>query len=310
LNTFIINIIKFCSILIIIFISSIYLPTTPKSSKSLLFGYPAKDSLLLNIASPRIVLIGGSNLSFGINSQLLLDSLGLFPINTGIHAALGLKFMINATLPKIQAGDIIVLVPEYNHYFNGVNRASEELLRIILDVDKRNFKFTSLKQKLNLLQFLPKYSASKFNPNDYFNYWESEVYSSRSFNNYGDTFTHWGLEPIEFKPLLPIVNTVNPKVVSMILNFDNEILNKGAKLLISYPSIQQDSYLVIEDKVKLINELLISEGLNVISNPEDYVFENSLIFDTPYHLNKTGVDLRTELLIRDIKRVIYNYVDD
>jgi hypothetical protein len=39
----------------------------------------------------------------------------------------------------------------------------------------------------------------------------------------------------------------------------------------------------------------------VMGSPERYVMPETLMFDTPYHLIKKGVDLRTELMIEDIK---------
>ena len=43
------------------------LPATPRASKSLIYAKIKKDSLLKNSLSPRIIFIGGSNLSFGLN---------------------------------------------------------------------------------------------------------------------------------------------------------------------------------------------------------------------------------------------------
>ena len=39
----------------------------------------------------------------------------------------------------------------------------------------------------------------------------------------------------------------------------------------------------------------------VLGAPDRYRMHDSLMYDTSYHLNKTGVDYRTELLIEDLK---------
>ncbi|HYI78239.1 MAG TPA: hypothetical protein VEW65_11525 [Chryseolinea sp.] len=39
----------------------------------------------------------------------------------------------------------------------------------------------------------------------------------------------------------------------------------------------------------------------MIGSPEPYPNPETLMFDTPYHLIKKGVDIRTELMIEDIK---------
>ena len=41
---------------------------------------------------------------------------------------------------------------------------------------------------------------------------------------------------------------------------------------------------------------------NLLSNPERYIIPDSLIFNSEYHLTKKGVDMRTFLLIEDLKK--------
>ena len=78
---FIITILVFCILLS-------FLPTTPRAAKSLLAASMQKDSLMKNLLSPRIIFLGGSNLSFGLDSQMIKDSLKLNPINTGITVSI------------------------------------------------------------------------------------------------------------------------------------------------------------------------------------------------------------------------------
>ena len=69
------------------------------------------DVRLRNAASPRLILVGGSNLSLGINSQMLKDSLALNPINTGISVGIGLCYMLDNTLKHVRKNDIVVVHP-------------------------------------------------------------------------------------------------------------------------------------------------------------------------------------------------------
>ena len=66
----------------------------------LLFVIPIKDSqnylmanrdklhVLSATISPKVVLVGGSNLAFGIDSELISKSLGMPVVNMGLHAGL------------------------------------------------------------------------------------------------------------------------------------------------------------------------------------------------------------------------------
>ncbi|HVD61344.1 MAG TPA: hypothetical protein VNC11_10775, partial [Gemmatimonadaceae bacterium] len=53
-----------------------------------------KDRLIRNTPSPKVILVGGSNLAFGIDSKLMQDSLGLRVVNMGLYAKLGLRYML------------------------------------------------------------------------------------------------------------------------------------------------------------------------------------------------------------------------
>src|SRR5678816_2773153 len=61
-----------------------------------------KDRLIRNTPSPKIILVGGSNLAFGIDSKAIEDSLGLHVVNMGLYAKLGLKYMLAQVRPYIK----------------------------------------------------------------------------------------------------------------------------------------------------------------------------------------------------------------
>ena len=76
-------------------------------------AYNKKCQLLEDTPSPRIIFVGGSNLAFGLDSQRIKDSLNINVINYGLHAGIGLKYMIDDISTYARKGDIIVFAPEY-----------------------------------------------------------------------------------------------------------------------------------------------------------------------------------------------------
>ena len=137
----IINIVK-KTVLILTLISAlclfiISLPPSPRVSGSQLYGKIAKDSLLRNTKNDRIIFIGGSNLSFGLNSQMIKDSLKFNPINTAINANIGLEYMLVNTLQYIKENDVIIIAPEYAHFSkNTIHGAGKEMITTVAEVDK------------------------------------------------------------------------------------------------------------------------------------------------------------------------------
>jgi hypothetical protein len=289
---------------IVLFLIGIFLPTTPRASKSLLMAEQSKKALLKNTNSPRIIFIGGSNLSFGLNSKTIKDSLKINPINTAIHASIGIKFMLDNTLEYIQNGDIVVLALEYIHYYRSLNFGSEELMRTIFDVNLANIKHLNIIQFINILQYLPKYSLTKLKKDEYLNVTESDVYSVNSFNQFGDTYSHWRMKSQDFEPYDSIKEEFNSDVLKYIEKFNIAVLKKGGILLVSFPGFQETSFNKSKLAIQKVEYELLKSSLTVIGRPERYKIPDTLMFNTPYHLNKKGVDYRTKLLIEDIEKAL------
>jgi hypothetical protein len=282
--------------------SGVLLPVTPRASKSLFFANKQKDELLIHVESPRMIFIGGSNLSFGLNSQMIKDELKINPINTGVVASIGAKYMLENTLQYVKEGDVIILALEYGQFYSDYNRVSEQLFRTIFDVDKAKINLLSLRQAFGLLRYFPKYALTKFKPKEYFGYAESDVYSVNSFNEYGDTYTHWGLEQRSFSPHGKVGKQINQSVIFQLLKFKKEITTKKAQLFVTYPGYQDASYSNSIKEIERVASEYVKNGFVTLGYPERYKMPNNLMFNNPYHLNKEGVDRRTRLFIDDYKR--------
>jgi len=86
---------------------------------------------------PTIVLLGGSNVAFGFQSQMIIDSIGMPVINAGLHAGIGLKFMLDECLPRLHRDDVLVLSPETASHFYGETSyyGNDELTYMFLSGD-------------------------------------------------------------------------------------------------------------------------------------------------------------------------------
>jgi len=75
------------------------------------------------IDEPKVIIVGGSSVAFGLDSKLLEQHIGMPVVNFGLYATLGTKVMLDLSRAGIHAGDIIVLAPEMDAqtlslYFN------------------------------------------------------------------------------------------------------------------------------------------------------------------------------------------------
>lgn len=291
----------------IVFLIGLLLPPTPLGKAYLLCAKPAKDSLLQNVKKPRIIFIAGSSMSFGLNSQIIKDSLHLNPINTGTHGGTGLYFMIDNTEKYIQSGDVIVLIAEYHQFYGNFADGGNELLRVIFD-NSEPLSFLKLRknQFLKTYPYIPKYAMQKFIPAQYFNIKMDPVYSKKCYNQYGDAVAHWDIKR-EGK-VVPF-NTIeggdfNFDLLKSIVAFNKTVQSKGALLLVSFPPYQEESFNNCKDQIHFIEKELRNQDLKIIGTPERYIMTDDMIYDTPYHTNKNGANRRTQLLLEDLKNVL------
>jgi hypothetical protein len=300
MKNFLLKIGLFLLILLMFFIAGIVLPATPRASTSMLFSKIKKDSLLENTKSPRIVLVGGSSMSMSINSQRIKDSLGLNPVNTGVHAATGLVFMLDHTIKYIRNGDVIVIVPEYDQLYGDFAYGAQELLRTVLDVRTDNVAELRSQQFKNIAPFLPQYVISKFKPSEYKRGDDNMVYLRDAFNEYGDCTKRWEQHPPNTLTFGPLTEPFNRDIIGELKAFEKKANKKGAKVILSFPAFQEESYNNIAARIKQVEQAYRSNGFTVIGNPEEYKFPNSLMYDTPYHLSTKGIEIRTQMLIREL----------
>ena len=294
-------------LVLIHFVIILLLPPTNATKKTGLFAHLDKNKLLKETKGVRLILVGGSNLSFGINSKCIIDSFNVNTINTGLYYGFGLKFMMSNTLQFIHPKDIVIIAAEYENYFDNFADGDISLLSLTNYVDPELVSLLDKQQIFKISKLLPQYCSSKVE--DYLgisNKLDSTegIYDRNSFNEYGDATTHWDMVPKYVKPIPLIGGGLNKDVFKSLRKFMNNVQQKGAKVYITFPCMQDSSFFNNASKIHQVESELIKEGFLLLSKPERYIFKNSMIFNTCYHLTKEGVDKRTNLLIDDLKEVI------
>lgn len=98
-----------------------------------------KERRLAELPHKRLILVGGSGLAMGLQSAYLQEKIHRPTVNMGLHAALGLPFMLKETLSGVRAGDLVVLCPEYE-----LSEGDPRLLSQLIDVNPRAYEFVNL----------------------------------------------------------------------------------------------------------------------------------------------------------------------
>lgn len=247
--------------------------------------------------SPKIIFVGGSNLAFGIDSKKIENTIGLPVVNLGLYSSLSLPFMINEVKFIAKSSDIVIFSPEYYLETEGDYRLQKLASRnfpLANNFFEQNY-YKEIKQNFinNISQL---FTSSKQ---------DTSIYSRDAFNENGDVVSHLNCSP-SFSSKLN-----GSKRIMIYRHYEGiELLNafsayakaNNIKVYFLYPNYPELEFSLSKDTIKKYSYDIDNElHIRVLNKPEDFVFDNSLFFDSIYHLNKEGRNQRTQKLIELIK---------
>ena len=211
-----------------------------------------KYDLLYGTEEPKIVIIGGSSVAFGYDSEKLSQAMGMPVVNFGLYAEFGTKLMLDLAEDAIGAGDIVLIAPEMDAqtlslYFSGsaTMKALDEDPRMLRSIKRENYSslwgalwsFTA--EKLGYLR------TGKPDP--------ASAYNGRNFNAYGDfvytvTKTIDGVEVAtdgraenimdgyfdQSTPIIPDKKIVSADFLDYLNAYIDRIKGKGATVYFTY----------------------------------------------------------------------------
>ncbi|MFC5284268.1 hypothetical protein [Pedobacter alpinus] len=262
-----------------------------------------KENRLNSIDSNRLILVGGSNLAFGLNCELIEQKLPVKVANLGLHAGLSLKFMINEVSSLIKSGDIVILNLEYPLYLDGFEPDIDliQFTQEIYPKSKEYYQFNPLELFEARYEKFKKYFEEQDFKTD-------SVFNRKMFNKYGDNIGHLNkpsLQKLIDRQPIGLLETNNS--FSILKDFYELCEAENVKVYITYPSYPSSEFVgKNKDRILQLNTK-IKENLpqiKLLNSPDRYVFTDDNFYDTIYHLNAKGREKRTLLFIEDLKPVI------
>ena len=268
-----------------------------------------KVKRLKSITIPKIILVGNSNLSFGMNSEMIEDELNMPVVNLGLHGGLGNAFHENIAKLNLNSGDIVIVC--HSTYSDDNKITDLGLCWITLEYHKELWEILRPEDYYGMAKAFPKYwfraLLSFFDRMPHNEHAEISSYSRRAFNKYGDVAVkpEKGSQSEEkiFWSGREKVPAVNSTCISRLNEFNHYAKQKGATLLIaSYPISCGKYSPPAEDYASFQKELASRLDCEIISDFRDYFMPYSCFYDFTLHLNEKGTKLRTLQLIKDIKK--------
>jgi hypothetical protein len=275
-----------------------------------------KHKRLRSLTSPRIILIGGSNLAYGVDSKAIEEQLKIPVVNMGVHAGLGLNFILNEIKSDVRNGDILILSIEY-YLADPVDALISHTIDVFPDaityfplhfqytrrVDDITTRLSNVRKQLQKSLDLiddPQLTVA-FNPVP--DPEKTTIYRRDAFNEYGDAIGQLNLTP---PGVLVDRFTMTPDDYSrwiILLNkFAKYSLEKGASVYFMFAHFPQSEYKKNKSSIKIFEKQLKEKlDIRIMNTPESLVLPDSCFFDTVYHLNRTGRAERTRRMIEILR---------
>lgn len=274
--------------------------TMPKDTNNYLCMLDKKDSLLLATPSPRYIFLSGSSFAFGLDSKMLHDSLGVNVVNAGLHAGLGLKYIIESAIPYIRQGDTVVISLEYEHLCNQMYGDAVTLGPAMYYTNFKNIGKLNIQQFLRAISGYP--TALRMNKISLKENKNNVTYVKSSFNEFGDEEAHRDTIPVAriFKEPAYDKHLKKDSYGTSFLHCLQNISDKGATIVIIPSPMRRGAYNKIlgTEVTTFLNE----NNYSFLVPHEEHLFPDSLMYDTDYHLSGEGVNIFTKKLIKELKQ--------
>ena len=262
-----------------------------------------KHRFAQSIQKPKIILVGGSNLAFGIASDSIEKKMNRPIVNLGLYVGFGLDFILQDALHEVKKGDLVILSIEY-YLRKDEEEYSEQMAAFayspayeyvgftnFLDFFKKQASFFS-RYSRNLIFFPNRIKSPQIDDkiSDYFR---------KGFSQKGDLLAHLNNPPIRpLNDLAKLKKRSYLNEIQLINQFIKDVRIKGGEVLWSYPCYSQTGYNLNLQELKYY-ENQIQQNVNClkINHLIDVIYPDNCFYDTHFHLSGKCRIERTQKLI-------------
>jgi len=260
----------------------------------------------------RLILIGGSNVAFGVDAPLLETFLrgkgfDYTVCPYGLYAAVGSSAMLSLSQDALREGDVVVLAIEptsdtLSSYFGATAflKCAEQQPDLILHLNPRQ------RQRVigNYLPYLQeKYSVVQSGQMPR----ADGVYAKAAFDeNCNLIYPRPGnVMALGYDTAVPIVLnelTIEPAFATQVNEYCAKAEKKGAAVYMSFSPMNRSAMAGDPEEGLAAFFALCNETFDcpMIGNPRDYVMDSGWFYDNNFHLNTAGAAVRTYCLAQEL----------
>lgn len=279
-----------------------------------------KHERLSSLKSPKIVLTGGSNLAFGIDSPMIEQATGLPVVNMGMDGYLGVEFLLAEVESELKPSDLVVVALEHDSYIIPPEGVPESQLAII-KANPSAFRYLTNEQRQALFKSLLLVAQAKVKRliTDTGQTLQKQLMGIESasqmaehigrfagFVKQGDFTSHLDVKFPEAPADGLDLGSKSPQPITKLLReFNQRMRAKGVRVLFSYPPVAQQYFTRHSAAISAIHAGLSADAqVFAPTAPSEFVYPEEQFFDTVYHVTRRGREARTRRLLQDIQLLL------
>lgn len=286
-----------------------------KSSQWVAEAYRHKEAYANSIHRRKIVLVSGSNVLFGVESNMLSKALGYPVVNDAVNAGVGLPAILMHAKRIIKQNDIVILPLEYPLYsYNG--KAGEQMIDHLYAREPQMIKQLTLFEKFWIFWHVKLERIIRgYTDGDDFPVTKG-LYGAHNIDQHGDQiYTAKSLQSKEMKQEIAQHMKTPEKYAqsysahalgwSYLADFVHWCRKRDVKVIFMPSTLMNHSAYHEKPEEKQFYENIAKEvkkqGWNYVGEPYDYMYDRTYYFNTNFHLTREGRVKNTNRMIEDLK---------
>jgi hypothetical protein len=278
----------------------------PSAKNAYLATFVDKMHLLDSVPSPRLILMSGSSVAFGVDGQLLSNELEIPVVNAALHFQLGSHFLMEQLKRTVRKGDIVLISMEYVMTSKGIQ---EEQLSVAdfyppaqqwiqyQSTNERVVAYATHRLADFKLMMGELWSGTRRKPISIDD--TTSVFFRKCFAKNGDLLGHLNNPSPGFNNPEISDEIVYDKQIQDFNDFYDFATQKGVSVLFTFPTYAESGFEKNMPVIrKLEKQLRDNLKIPIIGNPENSVMDDSFFFDSVYHPNAKGRKIFTSRLIQ------------
>lgn len=274
---------------------------------SLMGSIYVKQQLVEQTPGPRMLVIGGSSVPYSIECETVSEQIGMPCIAMGATAYLGIEYYLNLVDDFLHEGDVVVLAPEFAMLQNSVSYSTTWMAVENAPKLLKSLPLSYIPGMVSSYHTYAKQKIALWKEKGTPAMTQEEQYAAAGFGPWGDiTFHREQLLESGYdknNTLSLTEDSLSPQVVKVINQFAQKAEKAGATVLLTWAPFDALAYQGSPKTLQQFAETLQKKvQVPYVGDLKDCLMPAKFFYDSNNHLTSEGAQLRTQMLLRDLKR--------